>query len=248
MTMTADPAGARNALLIASALAWTLILAQPGGSTLFSHCPAGAASFRMLLEMNPPVSLAAGWNLMLVAMMAPAVIAPVLHVRLRSFRHRRARASALVLLGYGAVWMAAGVILLTIELAVMSLAPQSYWPAAVATVVAIVWQCSPGKQRCLNRCHVHREIRAFGSAADLDTIRFGLKHGFWCVGACWAAMLAPLLLPRGHVLAMMAVSLLMFGDRLELPAPPSWRWRGFTRLKGIAVAQTSLRLNKLGFI
>src|SRR5262245_14079080 len=148
MTARGDLTRARNALLIASALAWTLILAAPGGSTIFSHCPTVApeaksfsASFRMLMAMNPPVSLAAGWSLMLVAMMAPAVIAPVLHVRLRSFRRRRARATALVLAGYGAVWMAAGVVLLAIDLVANLFAPQSYGPAAAAAAVAIVWQC-----------------------------------------------------------------------------------------------------------
>jgi predicted metal-binding membrane protein len=255
MTASGDPARARNALLIASALAWTLIVAAPGSSTLFSHCPvvafeamSFAASFRMLLAMNPPFSLAAGWILMLVAMMAPAVIAPVLHVRLRSFRSRRARATALVLAAYGAVWMAAGGVLLAIELAAGSLAPQSYWPAVAGAVVAAIWQCSPLKQRCLNRCHLHREIRAFGGAADLDTIRCGLKHGFWCVGSCWAVMLVPMLLPSGHVLAMVMVSVLMFGDRLEYPSTPSWRWRGLARLKRIAVTRACSRLNQLDLI
>jgi predicted metal-binding membrane protein len=252
MTMTGDPARARHALLIASALAWILILAEPGSSALFSHCPVlasgampFAASFRMLLTMNSPFSLAAGWSLMLVAMMAPAVIAPVLHVRLRSFRRRRTRATALFLAAYGAVWMTAGIILLTMELVAGSFAPQSFWPVATAVTIAIIWQCTPLKQRCLNRCHLHREIRAFGSAADLDTIRFGVTHGFWCVGSCWAIMLAPMLLSHGHVLAMAMVSVLMFGEWLEHPAPPSWRWRGIGRLKRLAVARTRVRLNEL---
>ena len=255
MTASGDPARARNALLIASALAWTLIIAAPGTSTWLTHCPVVAspsmsftASFRMLLAMNPPISLAAGWILMMVAMMAPAVIAPVLHVRLRSFRRRRTRATALVLAAYGAVWMAAGMVLLAIELAARSFAPQSYWPAAAAGAAAAIWQCSPLKQRCLNRCHLHREIRAFGSAAELDTIRCGLKHGFWCVGSCWVLMLVPMLLPSGHVLAMVMVSVLMLGDRLEYPATPAWRWRGLGRLQRIAVARARNRLGELDLI
>jgi predicted metal-binding membrane protein len=99
----------------------------------------------------------------------------------------------------------------------MSFAPQSFWPVATAVTMAIIWQCTPLKQRCLNRCHLHREIRAFGSAADLDTIRFGVTHGFWCVGSCWAMMLAPMLLSHGHVVAMAMVSVLMFGEWLEHP-------------------------------
>ncbi|HEY4084932.1 MAG TPA: DUF2182 domain-containing protein [Bryobacteraceae bacterium] len=246
-----NPARARTALLVASALAWILILTEPGGGAWFAHCPAVAsgampfaASFRMLLTMNSAMSLAAGWSLMLVAMMAPAMIAPVLHVRLRSFRRRRGRATALFLAAYGAVWMTAGLILLSIELAAASFAPQSFWPATIAAAVAILWQCSPLKQRCLNRGHLHPEIRAFGSAADLDTIRFGVTHGFWCVASCWAMMLAPMLLPRWHILAMAMVSVLMLGEWLEHPAPPAWQWRGISRLKRMAVEQTRFRLSQ----
>lgn len=165
----------------------------------------------------------------------------MLHVWLRSFRRRRARATALFLAGYVAVWMTAGAILLTIQLTAASFASQSFWPATIAAAVAILWQCSPLKQRCLNRGHLHPEIRAFGRAADLDTIRFGVTHGFWCAASCWAMMLAPMLLPRWHVLAMAMVSVLMTGEWLEHPAPPTWQWRGISRLKRMAVEQTRFR-------
>jgi len=255
MAAATDPARARNALLTASALAWMVILAGSSGGTVFSHCPAAASgatpfvvSFWTQLAMNSPASLAGGWCLMLVAMMAPTVVAPVLHARLRSLRRRRARATLLVLVAFGAVWMAAGVVLLTIEMAENAIASGPYWPAAAAAAVAIVWQCSPLKQRCLNRCHLHLQVRAFGGAADLDTIRLGLRHGFWCVGSCWALMAAPMLLPRAHVLGMMLAWVPMLAERLEDPAPPSWRWRGLGKLKRIAIARVRVRLNKLGFI
>jgi predicted metal-binding membrane protein len=86
---------------------------------------------------------------------------------------------------------------------------------------------SPDKQRCLNRCHNHRPLAAFGVAADWDVFRLGFAHGFWCVGSCWAAMLLPMMLPTGHLAAMAAVSVLMFCERLDPPRPPAWRWRGF---------------------
>jgi len=198
--------------------------------------------FRMLLAMNPPAALAASWLLMLVAMMAPVLIPHVRHIRQRSFRRRRARSTTLFVAGYGAIWMAAGAVVLAMDLALKLYRPQSYLPAAVVLLFAVVWQFSPFKQRCLNRCHANTELAAFGPAADLDALRFGLRHGIWCAASCWALMLFPMLLPRGHVVAMAAVAVLIFSERLERPMPPAWRWRGLGALTRIAIAQARIRL------
>ncbi|HEX6864685.1 MAG TPA: DUF2182 domain-containing protein [Thermoanaerobaculia bacterium] len=253
--MTQDPrelARVRNPVLLLTAAAWIWLLADPGGSMVHAHCPAllsgslpRAELLPMLLAMNPPASLAAGWALMLAAMMAPALILPIHHVRLQSFKRRRARATALFVGGYAAVWMAVGGVLLAAALAAGSLAPDSYLPAAGVILLAIVWQFSPVKQRCLNRCHAHRELAAFGAAADLDALRFGASHGIWCAGSCWALMLAPMLLPQGHVAAMAVVTVLTVSERLERPSPPRWRWRGLGKAGRIVAAQARMRLPAL---
>jgi predicted metal-binding membrane protein len=109
-------------------------------------------------------------------------------------------------------------------------------------LVAFAWQCSPVKQRCLNRCHAHGELAAFGAAADVGVLRFGVTHGIWCVGACWALMLVPLLLPRGHVVAMVAATVLIVSERLEQPRPLRWQIRGAGKALRIAIAQARLRV------
>jgi predicted metal-binding membrane protein len=181
----------------------------------------------MLIAANPPPSLASDWALMLVAMMSPMLVAPIYHIRISSFARRRTRSIAFFVAGYGAVWMAAGAILLVVAIAAKWFLPQSYLPATIVGLIGIAWQASPFKQRCLNRCHSHRPLAAFGFSADFDVFRLGFEHGMWCVGSCWAAMLFPLLLAEGHFVAMAAVSILMFCERLDPPATPSWRWRGF---------------------
>ena len=234
----------RNPVLLLSALAWILLLVEPGGMGVHAHfhaAGAGAmplgASFRMLLAMNPPASLAAGWFVMLVAMMSPVLIPPIRHVRQRSFARRRARSVLLFVSAYGAVWMLAGCVVLAIELAVKRFAPQSYWPAAAVLLFVLLWQFSPVKQRCLNRCHAHTELAAFGAAADLEALRFGVTHGLWCAASCWALMLFPMLLPRGHFVAMVAAAFLIFAERLERPMSPAWRWRGLGSVKRILTAR-----------
>lgn len=244
----------RVPVLCASAAAWTLLLAEPGGMVLHAHHSAAMpraaplpASLGLLLAHDPLALLALNWALMLVAMMAPLLIAPIRHVRDRSFARRRLRAIVLFVAGYGLVWLAAGVVLLSLALASRVIAPESSVPAALAIVIALAWQISPAKQTCLNRCHAHAELAAFAPAADVDALRFGATHGIWCVGSCWVLMLLPLLLSRGHLAAMAAMAamtLWLFGERLESPMPPAWRWRGPAKAARLALAQSRMRLQR----
>jgi predicted metal-binding membrane protein len=241
----------RVPVLCASAVAWILLVAEPGGMALHAHRSAAMqratplpASFGPLLAHNPLASLALNWTLMLVAMMAPLLIAPIRHVRDRSFARRRVRAIVLFVAGYGPIWLAAGVVLLTLALASRVIAPESSVPAALVIVIALVWQVSPAKQTCLNRCHAHAELAAFPPAADVDALRFGSTHGIWCVGSCWVLMLLPLLLSRGHLAAMAAMALWLFAERLESPMPPAWRWRGPAKAARLALAQSRMLLQR----
>lgn len=220
--------------LVLCALAWLALLTRP-------ELMAGHVHDMSSAEVNPlgPLrALAPGWFLMLAAMMAPLLIAPVCHIRSRSFAARRGRSVTLFVAGYFAVWTVAAAVLLTIGIAVRSLSPGSWLPASALAVVALVWQCTPIKQISLNRCHSHGEIAAFGIAADLSAMRFGIEHGFWCTVCCWALMLLTVLVPEGHLAAMAVATILVFGDRVERPKLPSWRWRGAGGLMRIAVAQT----------
>lgn len=236
-------------ILFISAVTWMALLVNPGSMT-FAHCPvtdsgASLVAFQMLLAMNPLSSMTVGWALMLVAMMSPTLIAPIRHILERSFKRRRARSVMFFVIGYAAIWMAAGGTLLTAMLMLNLLVPRSYLLAVGVGIIALVWQCSPIKQRCLNRGHNHRELAAFGIAADLDALRFGITHGVWCVGSCWALMLFPMMLSEGHFAAMAAVSFLIISERLEQPRPLSWRLCLRGKLMRIVIAQTRIRLHGL---
>lgn len=222
-------------LLLGSGLGWAGLLAAPDHTLLLAFCRgSGTAwswpSLRALLDATPLASLAAHWGLMLAAMMLPTLVSPLMHVHQRSFRQRRVRAALLFLAGYAAVWTLAGALLTLVQLLVNASLPASatplVWPALAAAAVALVWQCSPAKQRCLNRSHTHRALAAFGRAADRDALAFGLEHALWCVGSCWALMLVPMLMAHGHLAAMLAVTVVMVGERLDAPAPLRWRLRG----------------------
>jgi len=228
------------------AAAWLLIFEAPdhGFELPVCHPRTSGAPFGVwispFLTMHQAQLLTAGWALMLIAMMAPVLVAPIYSIRSRSFKHRRSRATALFLGGYALAWMPIGAVAAAIELAATQLAPRSYLPSMVAALLAVLWQCSPTKQRCLNRCFVHRESHAFGIGADADALRFGLTHGVWCAGSCMPLMLLAMLLPRCNQIAMVAVAILIFSERLERPGAACWRWRGLGKSFRLVSAQARL--------
>lgn len=181
---------------------------------------------------------AAGSALMFVAMMVPTIGAPVLHVSSQNFARRRLRSAALFVAAYGAVWIAAGVALLLLAAEIVAS------PAAIAAAVAaaVAWQCCPLKQRCLNQCHNHSALAAFGAAADRDALLFGVIHSLWCVGSCSALMLVPMLFLHAHIPAMAAITLWIAGERLDRPVPPRWSLRWPRKSVRIAIGQARARL------
>jgi predicted metal-binding membrane protein len=232
-----------------SMAAWSVLALDGSNLILPAFCSAGtlwaaplSVSFDLALAFNSPAKLAFGWALMVAAMMPPLVIAPLRHVRDRSFAKRRARSMLLFVAGYMAVWMAAGMGLQAMALAARWAAPAPLVCLGLAVAIALLWQVSPAKQWCLNRCHRRPHLAAFRAAADRDAFSFGLANGVSCVGACWALMLLPLFLVQAHLLAMIGVTLFILAERLENPAPLAWRWRGAGRAPRIIAAQARMQL------
>ena len=81
-------------------LAWWLLAGDSGGSMAPAFCsPATPWALPLLIRLDlalmlvSPAQLASGSALMIAAMMLPLIIAPLRHVRDRSFARQRARAT-----------------------------------------------------------------------------------------------------------------------------------------------------------
>ena len=234
-----ERAQVRAPVLFISAAAWILLVFEPGGASAHAHHSAA------MTGGNAPTAVAIGWALMLAAMMGPLLIPPIRHVRDRSFARRRSRAIALFAAGYFTVWMAAGLVLLGLAWAIRQAVPEPSLQMMLAAVIALIWQFSPAKQRCLNRGHAHPQLPAFGRAADIGALRFGWTHGLWCAGSCWALMLLPFSISRGHLVAMAAVTLWLSGERLQRPLPPRWSLQLPRKAARLLAAQARMRLQNI---
>src|SRR5262249_39306300 len=112
-----------------------------------------SARLDLALMLVFPAQLALDSALMIAAMMLPLIIAPLRHVRDRNFARQRARATILFTAGYVVVWMIVAVVLQLIAVAARWAAPTPLLCFGLALITAILWQVSPTRQWCLNRCH-----------------------------------------------------------------------------------------------
>lgn len=240
----------RKPIFALSGAAWILILMGPDGALAGSHCEAlrfveGKHFSTWLgpgLIANSLHFLAVSWLPMLIAMMLPLLTAPVRHVRSSSFPNRQWRAVELFLMGYCLLWMAGGLILLTMASILQIISTGSFVLVTSLVVLTLLWQFSPLKQHCLNRSHVHPALPAMGRATDIAAFRFGFIHGGWCIGSCWALMLLPLPFTASHFAIMFAVFLWMAAERLERTQPPRWSIRIPTKAVRLLSAQAKVLL------
>jgi predicted metal-binding membrane protein len=177
-------------LLLVSLAGWIVPLASRQWFVVPNFCGASASGWlaggwsglELSLLLNPPELPALAWLLMFLAMMPPLLAQPIRHLWDRSLRRRRKRAVALFVAAYAAVWMLAGLVLLVAAILLRALAGAGLLPSlALAIAIALLWQATPAKQTCLNRCHRLPRLSAFGLAADLDCLRYGLVAARWCV-------------------------------------------------------------------
>lgn len=236
-----------------SVLVWVLLLINPGHIMTIEHCHVSAAgpsaaSLQMLLEMNPFSSQLIGWGMMVIAMMLPKLIIPIQDIYRQSLKRYRFLLSLLFLFGYLTVWMVVGLFMVAVIIGFNLWMPMSNIPALGLLIVAVVWQFSPMKQLFLNKGHDHWTLAAFGWKANKDALFYGVMHGIWCVGSGWAIMLFPMLLSKGHDLAMIVVTFIMISEHLEHPRFPKWNLNLRLRLFKIFIAQTKIRLSYFNLI
>jgi predicted metal-binding membrane protein len=236
----------RTPVLVVTALAWLatslLSSAHPGSTPGHDQMAMRMGAHAMSGDFSLPAFLGT-WLLMVSAMMSPLLIGPLRHLGTRSLPRHHAVMRVLFLVGYAAVWSVAGLILLATAHVL------DWFGAAgpLALGVAALWQFAPDKQRYLNRHHACPPLPAFGWRAEFAALRFGVTRGSSCFGSCWALMLLPLAVPAGEWAVMVAVTLWIWAEQLEVPQVATWRIRVPTRALRILWTRTrSPRLASIG--
>ncbi len=168
------------------------------------------------------------WVVMMAAMMLPAVTPMILAYRETQTERRGHRANtnavntALLLAGYLLVWAAAGLLAYALLKAGRSLdggllawGRAGRFTAAGVLAAAALYQLTPSKHACLNRCRSRRTflLKSWRDGRD-GALRIGIEHGVWCLGCCWALMAALFALGAMSIGWMALISVLIAAERL----------------------------------
>ena len=134
------------------------------------------------------------WLVMMVAMMFPSV-APITLAMAAVTRTRGEGygPTGAFVVGYLAVWAAAGLIPLAASLVLYQLSfsgPLLVRLTGAVIVAAGVYQFTPLKNACLRACRSPLGFvmtHDFGGGS-ISAVRAGTVHGLFCLGCCWALM------------------------------------------------------------
>lgn len=177
----------------------------------------------------------AGWTVMTVAMMLPSSLPLV--TLFHGMTRQRAGGGwllGLLLAGYLAVWTAFGVVVHLGDLGLHEIVHRSQWLAehawvlgTAALLVAGVYQFTPLKYHCLDKCRTPLGFIVGhwrGRRPRREALEMGIRHGFYCVGCCWSLMLLMFVVGVGSLGWMLALGAVMaaeknlpWGRRLSAP-------------------------------
>ncbi len=219
------------ALLALLAWAWLVVgagMAQGAQYSLYPFTSAGAGPGMTMGDWSSG-SLAitiSMWWVMMIAMMVPAA-APVVLLYERSYRVSYSTENVPVwqfVAGYLLVWGVFSVGAGTAQIALgraalltMGMAFETRVLSGVILIAAGIYQLTPLKQACLERCRNPAQfIARFHSPGAAGAFRLGLIHGAFCLGCCWVLML---LLFVGGVMNLVWVAILALAVAAEKLLP-----------------------------
>jgi predicted metal-binding membrane protein len=151
----------------------------------------------------------------------------VAYSRIQSHRRKTGRyappgSTAVFVAGYLITWTVFGVVAYSLYASVASLSPGLFasdqggrYLAAGVILVAAAYQLTPAKNVALMKCRspmdfiLHRMRHGYGGA-----LRMGVEHGGWCVGCCWALMVALFALGVMSVGWMAVVGAFIAGEKM----------------------------------
>jgi predicted metal-binding membrane protein len=204
-------------LIVGAAWTTTIIATLSGWRIVIDH-------HYLLEESGLPWAVAAvvflvGWQVMLVAMMAPSgvLIMPGIPADWGK-HHYSSRRFALFFAGYASVWTVFGLLAFAGDTLIHRLVDSWPWLAAhsfvigaVTFTVAGLFQFTPWKAVCLARCQsLHDSGKAIAGARL--AWQEGIRYGAISVGCCWALMLVMFGIGMGNLGWMVALTVMMTSE------------------------------------
>ena len=204
-------------------IAWFwLVAAPPGGHAMDMAMPAMAIEPWSAGYLLPAFAM---WALMMVAMMLPSAAPMILlysRVASRSGSEGRLAPTSAFLLAYLGIWtlfsaaaaLAQALLVAAGAIDAMALTIGGGRLAGALLLLAGLYQLSPVKRACLDRCRSPLSfILRWSRPGIAGALRLGILHGLYCLGCCWALMLLLFVGGVMNLVCIAALTLLVLGEK-----------------------------------
>lgn len=196
------------ALVAVIVLGWFFTMSQAAGVN-------GAMAGTMGMALLPFLLM---WLPMVVAMMFPTVGATAVIAIGRQRAERTVGGlTATFLVSYLLIWMLFGLavyLVLAEGAKLFSLPPDGgKWVAAGIYAVAGLYQFTPAKRACRDRCQSPKCARAEEGATFGATVQAAVRHGLLCIGCCAAFMVVLITVGMTNIVAMALLTVVIFVER-----------------------------------
>ncbi len=164
------------------------------------------------------------WLLMTMAMMLPTTL-PLIKLFQKLIRPQKKQGQlfTLLIVGYLTIWIIFGLLVYLLDGAFHIFVAYSPWLnnsswvfASLILVVAGIYQFTPLKYQCLDKC---RSPLSFvtahwrGGSARQEAFLLGISHGLFCLGCCWSLMLVMFALGMGNFGWMLLLAVVMAAEK-----------------------------------
>ena len=188
-----------------------------------------------LWAMSDFILLFLMWSVMMVAMMTPSIL-PMLFLfttlNAKNRANEKETSSVMILLfGYLSSWILFSLVITFPEYVMHQtgllnpmMEPTHAYIGSIVLCLAGIYQFTPFKEACLTVCQSPLSFLMNNwKDGNLGTFLIGYKHGFYCIGCCWALMLTLFALGVMNIMWVMILTVFVLFEKLSYKRPLLYR-------------------------
>ena len=175
------------------------------------------------------------WSVMMIAMMTPSILPMLMLFTTLNTRNKSkgkdTSSTFLLLIGYLMSWVLFSLVITLPEYAMHKsgllnpmMEPTHAYLGSVMLVIAGIYQFTPFKDACLTVCQSPLTFLMNNwKDGNLGAFLVGYKHGFYCIGCCWALMLTLFALGVMNIMWVMVLTIFVLFEKLSYKNPLLFR-------------------------
>ena len=175
------------------------------------------------------------WAVMMIAMMPPSILPMLMLFTTLNSRNRlqgkETSSTMFLLYGYLFSWVLFSLVITLPEYVMHQsgllnpmMEPTHAYLGSFILIIAGIYQFTPFKDACLTVCQSPLSFLMNNwQDGKLGTFLIGYKHGFYCIGCCWALMLTLFALGVMNIMWVMVLTLFVLVEKLSYKNPILFR-------------------------